>query len=159
MTWKPHVTVAAIAHQEDRFLVVEEKVRNKLVINNPAGHLEEAESFTDAVRRETLEETGWEFEPDAITGLYLWKNPDLQATFLRIVFCGRCTRHHPDWPLDRGIIGPRWYTRAELDNGGLSLRTPLVTRCIDDYLSGRRFPLNLLTYLESAAGLLSDNRA
>jgi 8-oxo-dGTP pyrophosphatase MutT (NUDIX family) len=145
MVWKPHVTVAAIAEQEGRFLVVEERVRGQLVINNPAGHLEESESFQDAIRREMLEETGWEFEPDVLTGIYLWKNRRLDTTFLRLAFFGHCTRHHPDRPLDQGIVGPRWLTRAELANGTHTLRSPMVVRCIDDYLAGCRYPLDLLT--------------
>ncbi len=159
MTWNPHVTVAAIAQQDGRFLMVEEEVRGKRVINNPAGHLEDTESFVGAVRRETLEETGWEFEPEAVIGIYLWKNPSLKTTFLRIAFCGRCTRHHPDRPLDKGIIGARWHTRAELADSSLNLRSPLVTRCIDDYLAGRRFPLEMLTYLGPIDILMSDARA
>lgn len=147
MTWTPHVTVAAIAEREGRFLVVEERVHGALVINNPAGHLEEAETFAEGVRRETLEETGWEFEPQAITGIYLWKNPWLGTTFLRVAFCGRCTRHHPDWPLDRGIVSAQWLTREQL-GGDIKLRSPLVLRCIDDYLAGRRFPLDLLACLD-----------
>ncbi len=158
MTWKPHVTVAAIAEHDGRFLLVEERVHDTLVINNPAGHLEESENFIDAVRRETLEETGWEFEPDAVTGIYLLKNLSLDATFLRIAFCGHCTRHHPDRPLDRGIIGSRWLTRAELDSASLSLRSPLVTRCIDDYLAGRRFPLDILTCIAPVAIPCRDTR-
>ena len=151
--------MAAVAEREQRFLVVEEKVRGRLVVNNPAGHLEESENFTDAVRRETLEETGWEFEPDAITGIYLWTNPGIQTTFLRITFCGRCLRQHPDWPLDRGIVGARWLTRAELGDGKFKLRSPLVTLCIDDYLAGRRFPLELLTCIEPIPVNLDGARA
>jgi phosphatase NudJ len=159
MTWNPHVTVAAIAQQHDRFLMVEEKVRGMLLINNPAGHLEETESFVDAVRRETLEETGWEFEPEAVTGIYLWKNLSLGTTFLRIAFCGMCTLHHPDRPLDQGIVGPRWCTRADLAKGKMALRSPLVTRCIDDYLAGRRFPLDMLACLGPIDILMSDSHA
>jgi len=148
MVWKPHVTVAAIAEQDGRFLVVEEKVRGQLVINNPAGHLEESESFESAVTREMLEETGWEFQPERLTGIYLWKNPRLDKTFLRVTFFGRCLRHYPDRPLDRGIVGPKWLTRAELGNGTHTLRSPLVLRSIDDYLAGARYPLELLTCLQ-----------
>lgn len=156
MTWTPHVTVAAIAEQDGRFLLVEERVRGVLVINNPAGHLEEAESFAAAVRRETLEETGWEFEPQAITGIYLWKNSRRSATFLRVAFSGRCLRHHPDRPLDQGIVGPRWLTRAELGDGTHQLRSPLVIRCIDDYLLGRHYPLDILTSILQKDPLLKD---
>ncbi|MGH8372242.1 MAG: NUDIX hydrolase [Gammaproteobacteria bacterium] len=156
MVWKPHVTVAAIAEQEGRFLVVEERVRGQLVINNPAGHLEESENFQDAIRREMLEETGWEFEPDVLTGIYLWKNRRLDTTFMRLAFFGRCTRHHPDRPLDKGIVGPRWLTRAELKSGQHTLRSPMVVRCIDDYLAGCRYPLELLTCFPEFETSLDD---
>ncbi|HKT32736.1 MAG TPA: NUDIX hydrolase [Gammaproteobacteria bacterium] len=158
MTWSPHVTVAAIAEQNKHFLVVEENVRGRLVLNNPAGHLEAGESFTAAVRRETMEETGWEFEPDAITGIYLWTNVAIHTTFLRITFCGRCIRQHADHALDTGIVAPRWMTRAELGASSVQLRSPLVLRCIDDYLDGRRFPLNLLASLDSAAARAAHAR-
>lgn len=158
MTWTPHVTVAAIAERDQRFLVVEEKVQGRLVVNNPAGHLESGESFTDAVRRETLEETGWEFEPDAITGIYLWTSPVLQTTFLRIAFYGHCNRQHKERPLDTGIVGPQWMTRAELARPTVQLRSPLVLRCIDDYLAGRRFPLDLLACLNPAINHLTAAR-
>lgn len=156
MIWKPHVTVAAVAQQEDRFLVVEERVRGRLVVNNPAGHLEESETFQDAVRRETLEETGWEFEPELLTGIYLWKNRRLDTTFLRVTFFGHCLRHHPDRPLDRGIVGARWLTRTELDDGTHNLRSPMVLRCIDDYLAGHRYPLQLLTCFPALNAAFDD---
>lgn len=159
MTWSPHVTVAAIAEQNQRFLVVEENVRGRLVLNNPAGHLEAGESFTAAVRRETLEETGWEFEPDAITGIYLWTNAAIHTTFLRITFCGRCLRQHPERTLDTGIVAPRWMTRAELGARSVRLRSPLVLRCIDDYLGGRRFPLDMLVSLDSVTPHAAQERS
>ena len=145
MVWKPHVTVAAVVEREGRYLIVEEDVRGERVFNNPAGHLEPGESLVDAVRRETLEETGWEFEPDAITGVYLWKNAE--ATFLRVAFRGRCLKHNPDRRLDHGIVAAHWLTREELAGGRYPLRTPLVLNCIDDLLAGRRYPLELLSYI------------
>lgn len=153
MRWKPHVTVAAVAERDGRFLLVEEEVRGRRVFNNPAGHLENAESFTDAVRREAMEESGWEFEPEALTGIYLWTNARLNIPYLRVTFCGRCLRQHPERPLDHGILGPHWLTRSELDGDGIRLRTPLVTRCIDDYLAGRRFSLDLLQRIEPTAAV------
>jgi ADP-ribose pyrophosphatase YjhB (NUDIX family) len=153
--WKPHVTVAAIAERDGRFLMVEEMVRGRRVLNNPAGHLETSESFADAVRRETLEETGWEFEPQAVTGIYLWKNPELGKTFLRVAFYGRCLQHHPERLLDEGIVAAHWLTRAELDNGAHRLRTPLVLRCIEDYLAGQRYPLELLSHVLETGPTLS----
>ena len=147
MVWKPHVTVAAVVEKDGRHLVVEEHVRGKRVFNNPAGHLEPGESLVDAVRRETLEETGWEFEPDAVTGVYLWKNGEADATFLRVAFRGHCLRHHPERRLDHGIVAAHWLTREELAGGRYALRTPLVLSCIDDMLAGRRYPLEILSFI------------
>ena len=156
MVWKPHVTVAAIAEREGRFLVVEEEVHGRRVFNNPAGHLEPGENFIEAVRRETLEETGWDFVPDAVTGIYLWKNPELDATFLRVAFHGHCTVHHPERNLDKGIIGPHWFSRAELAEREPRMRSPMVLRCIDDSQAGRRYPLELLSHVTDLDAILSD---
>ena len=146
MVWKPHVTVAAVIERDNRFLVVEEKVRGERVLNNPAGHLEPGESFIEAVCRETLEETGWEFEPSSVTGIYLWKNGQ-DETMLRVAFHGRCARHHPDRGLDKDILGTLWLSRTELAEPTRQLRSPLVLQCIDDYLTGKRYPLELLKHL------------
>ena len=76
MTWKPHVTVAAIIEQEHRFLLVEEQTTNGIAFNQPAGHIEPGESLIDAVQREVNEETAWQFTPKYITAIQLWrKNP------------------------------------------------------------------------------------
>jgi 8-oxo-dGTP pyrophosphatase MutT (NUDIX family) len=147
MVWKPHVTVSAVCERRDRFLVVEERVRGRLVVNNPAGHLEDDESLIEAVLRETLEETGWEFAPEFVTGLYLWKSPSSAKTFLRVNFFGHAMRHHPAHALDRGIVRALWMSRDELAGCG-RLRSPLVLRCVDDYLAGKHYPLDVLSHLE-----------
>jgi 8-oxo-dGTP pyrophosphatase MutT (NUDIX family) len=66
MTWKPDVTVAAVVERDGHFLFVEERAGGRVVLNQPAGHLENGETFFAAVARETLEETGWTFVPEAI---------------------------------------------------------------------------------------------
>jgi len=152
MTWKPDVTVAAVVEREGRFLLVEERAGTRLVFNQPAGHLEPGESLVDAVIRETLEETGWHFTPAAIVGVYLWDRPrpgndGRQRSFLRIAFLGDVSRHEADRPLDEGIERTVWLTRQQVDAREPRLRSPLVQRCIVDYLAGRRFSLDLLAYL------------
>src|SRR5690242_9178502 len=111
MTLKPDVTVAAIVENEGRFLLIEERVGGRLVFNQPAGHLESNESIVEAVIRETLEETAWHFEPDAVTGIYLWQQPDKVRSFVRVAFCGRVVRHESQRALDRGIRRALWLTR------------------------------------------------
>ncbi len=149
MTWKPHATVAAIIERDNKFLMVEEVVNGEHVINQPAGHLDPEESLIDAVIRETREETAWQFIPEAITGIYLWKHPDNGKTFLRVAFCGLCKDHDPEQSLDDGILQAVWKTRDELIQQKQQLRSPMVVDCIDDYVAGKRYPLDILINVAS----------
>ena len=144
MIWKPHVTVAAIIEDQGRFLMVREHVDGRPVINQPAGHLEDGENLVDAVVRETLEETAWSFQPTAISGIYRWRQPLGERTFLRVSFCGDNYAHDPEATLDPDIETTLWLDRGELGSGKHSLRSPMVLRSIDDYLSGNRWPLEIL---------------
>ena len=145
MIWTPHTTVAAIVEQEGRFLMVEEQVAaGKAVLNQPAGHLEEAESLLQAVVRETREETAWGFVPQTLVGIYRWQVPPSGATYLRFCFQGTCHDHRPDIPLDEGILRAVWMTREELAAVPHRLRSPLVLRCIDDCLAGHHYPMELI---------------
>ena len=148
MIWKPNVTVAAIVERDGRFLLVEEQTENGLMFNQPAGHLEDKESLVAAAIRETLEETAWEFVPEALVGIYRWRVPGRDVTYLRVAFCGRLGSHYPDRPLDEGIVRAVWQSAAEIRAGRDRHRSPLVVRCMEDYLSGRRAPLDLLVDFE-----------
>lgn len=139
-----HVTVAAIAERAGRFLLVEENVAGELRLNQPAGHLEIGENLHQAVMREALEETASRFRPEALVGLYLWHAPDSDLTYLRAAFCGDIGDPDPRQPLDSGIERAVWLTRSEILSRRAAWRSPLVLRCIDDYLAGRRYPLELL---------------
>ncbi len=144
MTWKPDVTVAAVMESEGRFLLVRERVGKRLVFNQPAGHLEDGESLLAAVIRETLEETGWLFEAESVIGLYRWRQPHRDRTFLRVTFAGRGVHHDPSRTLDPDIHAVVWKTVEELRREPGSLRSPMVLRSIEDYLAGNRYPLSLL---------------
>jgi ADP-ribose pyrophosphatase YjhB (NUDIX family) len=144
MIWKPHATVAAIIEHDNKFLMVEELIQGEAVFNQPAGHLEPDESIIDAVIRETREETAWQFVPKAVTGIYLWKHPDNGETFLRVAICGSCKNHDAQQPLDKEIIQAVWKGRHELVAEPEKLRSPMVINCIDDYLAGKRYPLDML---------------
>ncbi len=148
MQWKPNTTVAAIAEQAGRFLLVEETINDTLVFNQPAGHLEQNESLIDAVKREVLEETAWEFEPEKLVGVYLYPNPHkADITYLRFCFYGTCTIEHKGRALDAGIRRAVWLTKAAIEKEHARMRSPLVRRCIEDYLNGNNYPLELLHYL------------
>ena len=147
MTWKPHATVAAIIERDQQFLMVEEESDGLIVFNQPAGHLDPDESLVEAVIRETREETAWRLQPEAITGLYRWQQPNTGRTYIRVAFCGHCDDHQAEQKLDEGIRRAVWMTREELVEQTGKLRSPMVLRCIDDYLSGKRYPIDLLVDL------------
>lgn len=144
MTWKPHTTVAAIIQRDNKFLMVEELINGERVFNQPAGHLDPNETLIEAAIRETREETAWRFTPQAVTGVYLWTHPDSGRTFLRVAFCGQCDDHQAEQPLDDGILHAVWMSRDEIVQNKRNLRSPMVIDCIDDYLAGKRYPLDLL---------------
>jgi 8-oxo-dGTP pyrophosphatase MutT (NUDIX family) len=142
------VTVAAIIEREGRFLMVEERAAGNLVLNQPAGHLEQGESLLTAIVRETIEETGHHFEPTHIVGFYLWRSEEAGTTYLRVAFCGTAEPSADVATLDEGIVAVYWLTRAQLLSKQRQLRSPMVMRCLDDYLAGRRYSLDCLSYLD-----------
>ena len=147
MQWKPNVTVAALVKDEnDRFLMVEEESSTGLVYNQPAGHLEHGESLIDAVRREVMEETAYQFEPEYILGVYMYPNRAKELTYMRVAFYGHVLSHYPEQALDDGIVQALWMTRHELLEQPDKLRSIMVMKTIDDYLAGKSYPLDLLSY-------------
>jgi len=148
VVWRPDVTVATIIPRDGRFLVVEERIRGDLVVNQPAGHLEPGESLAEAARRETLEETGWTVELTDLIGVYQWTRPEDGWQVLRVTFAGLPIGHDPDRILDAGIERALWLSRDEVALA--RTRSPLVLRNIDDWLGGRRLPLDAIQTLAGA---------
>jgi ADP-ribose pyrophosphatase YjhB (NUDIX family) len=145
---RPRVTVAAVVEQAGRFLLVEERDLNgSLVFNQPAGHVESGESLLEAVIRESLEETGWNFNPQFLVGVYLWCRPDGAVTYLRIAIAGTVDHFDSDRSLDEGIERTVWLSRDEVAEQSVRLRSPLVIQTIEDYLAGEHHPLSILKSL------------
>jgi hypothetical protein len=121
MVWKPSVTVAAVIERDGRFLFVEEKIDG-----------------------EVMEETAHHFEPAGLVGVYRWHYAAKDVTFLRFCFFG-----HPgdaeQRALDKGIVRVHWLTPRELQQRKSEHRSPLVQKCVDDYLAGRRVPLDIFS--------------
>ena len=149
MVWKPHVTVAAVVQRDGKFLLVEEETDAGLAFYQPAGHLEVGESLLDAVVREALEATAYHFVPTHLVGVYNWKHPDKDdITYLRFAFAGELRGFEPDRPLDEGIVAAHWLTLDEIRATQARHRSPLILRCIEDMLAGKRYPLDLLVHYD-----------
>ena len=143
--WKPAVAVPAIIERDGRFLFVEEEADGRRVLNQPAGHLDPGESLVHAVVREVLEETAHPFTPRALVGVYRWHYAPRDTTFLRFAFCGEAGEAEAGRALDREILALHWLTPEELAARRPMHRSPLVERCLADYLAGTRFPLEVLS--------------
>jgi 8-oxo-dGTP pyrophosphatase MutT (NUDIX family) len=148
MSRTPDITVAAVTETDGRFLVVEERINRRLVFNQPAGHVELGETLLAAVVREVREETAWGFNPQALVGVYLWRNPSSGRSTMRFAFTGTVADHHAQQPLDRGIVCTHWLSRQDLVEREQRLRSPLVLKCIEDYLGGTRRPLETVGDLD-----------
>jgi 8-oxo-dGTP pyrophosphatase MutT (NUDIX family) len=149
MIWKPHVTVAAVVQRDGKFLLVEEETDIGLAFNQPAGHLEADEALVDAVVRETLEETAYRFMPTHLIGIYRWTHPTKEeTTYLRFAFGGELRGFEADRRLDDGIVAARWLTLDEVRATQARHRSPLILRCIEDHLAGKRYPLEILVHYD-----------
>lgn len=155
--WKPNVTVAAVIQHDGRFLLVEEHTAAGLRLNTPAGHLEAGESPVEGCAREALEETAHHFVPTTLVGIYMarFQRPtdaaatvedaqDADVTYLRMAFAGTLGAFEPDRALDEGIVRTVWMTHDEIRASVERHRSPLLLQCIEDFLAGRRYPLDLI---------------
>jgi 8-oxo-dGTP pyrophosphatase MutT (NUDIX family) len=142
--WKPSVTVAAVIERQGKFLFVQESHDGRMVLNQPAGHLDPGESLVAACRREVLEETAYRFEPTALVGIYRWYYAPKDVTFLRFCFRGSLAGTEKR-PLDKEIVALHWLSQDELEKRKAEHRSPLVQKCVDDFLAGHDFPLDLFS--------------
>ena len=145
--WQPDVTVATVVARDGKLLMVEEFASQRLVLNQPAGHLEPDESLFEAALRETREETGWDVNLTGFIGAYQWKAEESGRHYLRFAFAAEPLRHDAERKLDDGIQRALWLTPAELQQESHRHRSPLVWRTVADFLAGRRNPLSLLQQL------------
>jgi 8-oxo-dGTP pyrophosphatase MutT (NUDIX family) len=148
MIWKPNTTVASILEQDGKFLLVEEQTAQGLRFNQPAGHWEANETLAAAAAREVLEESAYDFEPEFIVGIYRWHSSTANTTYLRFAFGGNIIGHHPELALDKGIVRAVWLTLDEIRATQDRHRSPLILRCVEDYLAGKRYPLDLITHYD-----------
>lgn len=144
MIWKPSVVAATVVERDGRFLCVEENIEGRLVINQPAGHLDPGETIVQAAERETLEETAWTVAVSSLIGIYMLETATPGLTFLRFCFAAEPVSHDPARELDSEIATTHWLDVGELETLSDRHRSPLVMQAVRDYLAGHRFPLSIL---------------
>ena len=146
--WKASVTVAAVVERDGRFLMVEEETADGIRVNQPAGHLDPGETLLEAAAREALEETAHAFTPTALLGVYMARsvaNGEAgDRTYVRFAFTGELGPREQGRALDHGILRVLWLSADEIRARRAEHRSPLVMKCVEDYLAGRRFPLDVV---------------
>jgi ADP-ribose pyrophosphatase YjhB (NUDIX family) len=145
--WTPHVTVAAVIERDGKFLFIEEDDEGVAVFNQPAGHWEPGETLLEASIREALEESACRFVPRHLVGIYGWCHKPSAITYLRFAFCGDVNGFEEGRALDTGILRAVWMSADELQANADRLRSPLVMRCVEDYVAGRRYPLEMVEHV------------
>ncbi|MEO8848012.1 MAG: NUDIX hydrolase [Casimicrobiaceae bacterium] len=148
---RPAISVATVVARDGAYLLVEEQTRAGLRLNQPAGHLESGETPAEGAVRETLEESAWRVDVTHLIGIYLWRPPDSEKAYLRFAFAALAREHDGARPLDTGIVRALWMTEAEIRAQAARHRSPLVMRCIDDYVAGRRLPMDAIAQVASSA--------
>lgn len=148
------IIVAGVLEREGRYLVIEEMADGRRVINQPAGRLECDECAAEGAMRETLEESGYLFMPDALVGLYHWFHAEKNTLYLRVAFTGKIIERTDISVLDPEILAVRWMSIAELEAESERLRSPFVLECIRDHAKGTRFPLSLIQHFPNVGDVL-----
>lgn len=141
--FKPHVTVATVVENDGKYLLVEEERDGKIVINQPAGHIEHGESLAEAAVREVIEETAWKVELTGVLSLGLYTSPTNNITYFRTTFLAKPVRDTGS-PLDEGIIKAVWLSPEELRLLEDKMRSPMVIQAINAHQSGTLYPLDLI---------------
>jgi ADP-ribose pyrophosphatase YjhB (NUDIX family) len=144
--WAPHATVACVIEKDGKYLMVEErdKFSGEMVFNQPAGHLEEGESISDAALRETLEETGWRVELIGLLSIALHTAPNTGITYYRTTFLAK-----PLAPVENAILDPdihavHWLDYESIVARSASMRSPLALAVIERHRQGISYPLDLI---------------
>lgn len=142
MSEQIHLTVATTCHRNGLLLMVEERDGGQLVLNQPAGHVEAGEGIKAAALRETLEETGYRVELEAVLGISVLESSK-GITYYRVSFLATCPKQSPNEDLDPDIERALWMTPEEIlsqDNH----RSSLVAKDLDRFLFGPRYPLEMI---------------
>lgn len=147
--------VAAILERDGRFLLVKEQLGegnpDTGKWSHPAGWIEVGEHPIEGIKREVKEETGYDFTPTNLLGVYsnvrrVGGKGGVIHHSIKLVFVGKIPKK-PIGALSGDVSETRWFTPEQIDAMGVDiLRTRDIKKMIHDYLVGKRYPLEVITH-------------
>jgi ADP-ribose pyrophosphatase YjhB (NUDIX family) len=138
-----HLTVATVVERNGKFLMVRETKDGVQVLNQPAGHVEPGEDVIAAALRETLEETSWEVKVTGFLGFSNAMSVVTGITYYRLVFVAEPVKFNQNAEIDSDIDSAEWMTLEEIKDPSNTPRSEMVHQAVDDFMSGRVFPLEI----------------
>jgi ADP-ribose pyrophosphatase YjhB (NUDIX family) len=147
--------VGALIEKEGRVLLVRENqpgYPDDKKWSHPAGWIDAGENPVDGVKREVREETGFEFEPTCLIGVYSLVRNDLVAFWgtaphpIKIIFGGKVANYS-----EKNLLGDtsetKWFLPEEIYGmDSNTLREADIKQIVKDYFSGKRYPLEIITH-------------
>lgn len=130
---------------DGRFLIVEEVINGRVVLDIPGGTWEDGETLLQTVVREAAEEAGITFQSINYLGCFIThytSNSGRSVCNVRAAFCGAMGEAVATVSRDPSTQAVHWMSLEELEANLAQLRSSATLRCIRAYLSGRRFPLD-----------------
>jgi len=141
--------IGALIERDGKILLVKEtKATARGKWSHPAGWLEVGEDALEAVKREVKEETGFDFEPKSILGIYLLVKNEAGVIHhpVKIIFLGDISDKETTEFAD-DVSETKWFTPEEIENMDLNtLRDVDIKTMVKDYFSNKKYPLNLLIH-------------
>ena len=145
--------VGAIIEKEGKILLVKEaKEIDKNKWSHPAGWIDVGENPIEAVKREVKEETGFQFTPTHILGVFSLFRKDVKEKFnitphaIKIIFIGNISEEKVGELYD-DVSETKWFLPKEIDKMDKNtLRDLDIKKMIKDYFIGKKYPLELLSH-------------
>ena len=149
------VVAAAIIERDGKILLVHESQKkhpDNGKWSHPAGWIDVGENPIDTAVRETKEETGHDFIPKSVIGIYSLVRSDIKKELgatphaIKIAFGGDIS-DLPASKLADDVSETRWFSPEEIyamDND--ALRDVDIKQIVKNYLAGKVFPLGVITH-------------
>lgn len=159
------VVVGGILERDGKILLVQEAGNDKGLDrgkwSHPAGWLDIGENPVDGAQREVLEETGYDWRPTHIIGLYSLVRKDIVLErhmdwppgtphALKIIFKGQIISNSPR-PTEDDVLGTKWFTPQEIYGMDQdTLRDMDIKHIVRDYFRGNQIDMPYLTHTVQA---------